>query len=192
MNTASPLKHEAQTLTWNMLICHWWQKWISGSLTFMHIDEATLKLPFASYNQTVSRPRLLPRPLTQCQKWEHIWRSGNSLEKRWQWGFTTLNFHQTISTSTQSSAGDAGCLWDTSWDYWRTRLIDLLPMTQGQKVNPIIRPDIHSPTSPTPLMFTHIYTSHTYRKHTDKVHRMITVASPLLTVLSLFCLARHP
>lgn len=40
-------------------------------------------------------------------------------------------------------------------------MIDLLPMIQGQKVNPIIRPDIHSPTSLTPLMFTHIYTSHT-------------------------------
>lgn len=55
------------------------------------------------------------------------------IRKRWQWGFTTLNFHQTISTlpfATQSTARDTGFLWRRRR---RRRSEGLLPLFQASK-----------------------------------------------------------
>lgn len=121
------------------------------------------------------------------------------IRKRWQWAFTTLNFHQPIFQSpvaTQSMARetDVGCLW-------------MIPRLLEEEIRGPFAPDssLQRPR-PTPYYkpsyITHpqvreqecsrIHTLHTDTQNPKTSSSMITVPSPLHAVLSLFCLARHP
>lgn len=73
LNTNTDLKHAYLSGNENKFP----EAWLSRTL--MKPLRSSRSPPAASLHDTT--PPISPRPLTQCQKWESIWWSGNSLEK---------------------------------------------------------------------------------------------------------------
>lgn len=139
---------------------HWPETYLSATGDKIEFPEARLsytlmKLRTSSYlpfnNHNVSHPLPPPSPHTMSKLRTHLM-IRELIRKRWQWGFTTLNFHQTISTSpfaTGRTTGAAGCLWvkgrEQGRDQWRKQSEGLMPLiraSKGQKQHHILSPHI--------------------------------------------------
>lgn len=167
---------------------HWW----CHSIAPVHLPQPGCKStppPFFPQAMSELRTHLMIREL---------------IRKRWQWGFTTLNFHQPIFHISP-------CYPEHGQGHWRglplndeTRLLGeeirapFAPYSsqQGPRTTPHYKPSYILHSRVRDQECSRIHTLHTdtetYRLLYNKLHYTITVPSPLLAVLSLFCLARRP